>query len=176
MASGRPEVPIQICQKSWPGLGPPGLGFAEAPGRTFEERSLQARASLATSPSPVPGWLDQLQKGWGVGTSSPCREPEEVTDLLCRGDRKGPSRGGTCWHLPNLEPDTGAIRGWMRGGTLGCRLVRHARLLTHRGRCPVGTVNGLREEQRVGLQARKGSLRPVPGDSEHLQQPNEGKR
>lgn len=40
----------------------------------------------------------------------------------------------------------------------------------------MGTVNGLREEQRVGLQARKGSSGPIPGDFKHLQQPNEGKR
>lgn len=61
-------------------------------------------------------------------------------------------------------------------GDIGMQIGEACSALTHRGRCPVGTVNGLREEQRVGLQARKGSLRPVPGDSEHLQQPNEGKR
>lgn len=154
MASGRPEIPIQICQKSWRGLGPPRLGSAEAPGRTFEERSLQVRASLATSPPPIPGWLDQLQKGWRVGTLSPCREPEEVTDLLCRGDKKGLSRGGTRWLASApLEARPRDHQG-MRGGTSGCRLVRHAQFIIHRGRRPAGTVNGLREEQRVGLQAQ----------------------
>lgn len=114
LASGRPSIPTWLCQKSWWGLGRPRLSWAEAPGRTFSERSLQTGPCR---PSPhhlgdfqsVPGWLDQLQKGWGVGTWSSCREPEEVTSGAVNAEGR---RGlGMCWHLPHLGPDPGIPRG-----------------------------------------------------------------
>lgn len=121
LACGRPSIPTWICQKSWWGLGRPRLSWAEAPGRTFSERSLQTGPCR---PSPhhlgdfqsVPGWLDQLQRvgsrdmvflqgAWGVTNGAVNAE-----------DRRGL---GMCWHLPHLGPDPGILRGcmWKHQGT-----------------------------------------------------------
>lgn len=83
-------------------------------GRGTRQESLQTRPCRPTPHhlgdfQSVPGWLDRLQKGWGVGTWSSCREPEEVTDGAVNAeDRRGL---GMCWHLPHLGPDPGILRG-----------------------------------------------------------------
>ena len=80
----------------------------------FEERSLRAglKGHHPTSWGLLASrWLHQLQMGCEEGTQSPHREPEEVIEWGSQRRQAEPQEGGTCWHLPHLEPDLGSIRG-----------------------------------------------------------------